>query len=998
MSRSGVTFGAGVGLAPPLRTTPPLTVNLHSHGPDPSTQGLVNEQNQRVCNVIDDNGDDVETSHILTRADMMYAMRNRAQMFESLQELEPVQTIVKMQSYDDLMAEQVVRVTKTSETNAEGNVNDLKMGTYDRSKRCATCNNDVMTCPGHFGVIELPEMMVHPLAIKTVIDILRSVCHACGKLLVSEETLRDKNILPTYGINEETGQRYVVKYGLHGLRRLKEIAKESEGNNCMGDNSDTLNEVSAVCSPATAAAISVRRCGSNVTIKSAGKNDIDIKYTCAGQKDEAVMPAEDIFAILDAISDEDAKKLGLGLTHPRDLIMRALPVLPPCDRPPVSIAGVIEDSSFTALYNQIIRNINIITETDSKLRDSSLMTSDTKEDNPDDLLNKRIQASMNIKRHIRNLINAPETETINRQRMKSVRTLVQGKEGFFRGNLQGIRVDKAGRTVIDPDPTLPFGWIRIPRYMADILTRPITVTQSNYHEMQSLIRRRKVKTFYTNDPRVGRMAGKTVTISDDNRDTIADGLAIGDVLAVHMREGDWVIANRQPTLHKEGMLGFRVIIGDQKSIGLHPLSTTPFNADFDGDEMNIHFPQNQDAILELAAFADSRKCLISAQTNKPIVGMIMNLISGPYVLTQDGMLVDERTFNSALALMSRKEQLTTLNDRLDVAGIPRLSGKALFSALLPENFYYDHRKVKIVNGVMIKGRLTKAHLGAAHKSIIQAIHNDYGKDRASDFINDSNFVFNRWLRDRPLTVGINDCFFNNPDVQESINRDVRSKMLQVEAMGYEPDDPVELQRYEDDIKALVNITEVIGKRVLDELDDDNGLIIMARSGGKGNERNAAQITTALGQQFVEGKRIERGMPWFADDSLDPAARGFILSSYADGVTPAEYVSLAMGSREGLLDTATKTAEVGHLRNKMKAMVENERVGIDGSTRNSNDVIIQVVAGTTGFNPEYMEMVPLSDGSNVASIIDFNRTIGRLNAEAGFFGSPLAGHHTSDNVN
>ena len=165
---------------------------------------------------------------------------------------------------------------------------------------------------------------------------------------------------------------------------------------------------------------------------------------------------------------------------------------------------------------------------------------------------------------------------------------------------------------------------------------------------------------------------------------------------------------------------------------------------------------------------------------------------------------------------------------------------------------------------------------------------------------------------------------------------------------------------------------------------------MARSGGKGNERNIAQMSVALGQQYLEGERLARGMPWHERESTMPRARGFIEHSYVTGLDPDEYVAHSMAGREGLLDTATKTADVGHLRNKMISLLKNLIAGPHGSVSGVNKGIIGFVAGGTGFNPEYMEMVPLSDGGEVASFINLERTIGQLNARAGFYGSPFLG--------
>jgi DNA-directed RNA polymerase II subunit RPB1 len=851
-------------------------------------------------------------------------------------------------SFEELEAMSVFKVRKTDEEGLH-TVNDPRGGVVDNDKVCRTCTTDSLTCPGHLGMIELNEHIIHPLFRREVIDILISVCNSCGGLLLPKDVIEAKGILE-----------------LTGSKRLRALAEASKGVFCLRSK----NNVAAGATP----------CIKNPIYKTSRVKEVGkIFYTRDGdkgkgkddgkEKGDNMRTVADIENIFNAISDEDALLMGFeNNSHPRRFIMKALPVIPICARAPVIQDGLVLKDDLTSMYLDIVRYNQELLRTD--------LTEIARENIVKGLLFSIEHLMDNADNRYRQGKLKPYLDIKGR---------IQGKEAIIRNLIQGKRVNYSARTVLGPDPNLKFGQIRIPRVWAPYLTYPETVSASNIGRLTKLFQSGRV-THIT--PARGKYAGRRLGV--DERIRTQQNLTAGDVVDRWLQDGDYVAFNRQPTLHKQGFMGYEVVLGDPLTIGLHLSYTPPHNADFDGDEGTVHAPQSQDAMLELALLMSVKNCIMNSQNNKNIIGVVMDSLTGAYLLTQPETYVSKTTFMNITSFIENDSGRTTLYQRLVKYHVPITSGRALFSSILPEDFYYNKGDVLIRDGILVSGIVSKDHLGSTHGSIVQVMMKDYGDKATINFLTDIYNIVRQWLDVRGFSVGLDDCFMIGDNPEKSIQYEVeRAKML-VKSMGWKLTDPLEEERREKQVIAYLNTAKGLGARISEQnLDVNNAFNVMAKSGAKGSTFNIAQITGMLGQQFVQGQRMPeaisdgtRCLPYFPENSLDPAARGFCANSFLSGLRPAELFFHQAGGREGLTDTAIKTAETGAMHHRVVKALEDVKVYEDGSARNAFGVIFQYIYGEDGFDAAMLETVNTKTGP-FTSFINTKRLAGRINTRYGY---------------
>ena len=855
-----------------------------------------------------------------------------------------------MMSHEELEKAAVYEVENKNDSGLYS-VNDPRGGTVDLHHLCNTCQRDNLECPGHLGIIKLNEPILHPLVIREIYYILTSVCGSCGGLLLSPEYI-DKKIM-----------------NLPGPARLKEIAKASEGIACRNNiNSCETGVTSCVPNP-----------------KYIHDKEFGIISYTREKKDTSPknqMTTSEIEKIFECIEPEDAKVLGFeGESHPLRFIMKSVPVIPLCARAPVVIDGMIKADHITEVYQQIVSlNLKLVT---AKLEEKGGLVRE-------------------MFRKIKGVMDNSDKKTTLRQNkpVLSILERIQGKDALIRDSLMGKRVNYSARTVIGPDPSLKFGQIRVPRVMAPFLTQPETVTPENIGKLTNLLRTGKI-THIT--PVGGRLAEKRFQVNEKHRKE--HQLFLGDKVDRWLENGDFVVADRQPTLHKQGIMGYEVVLGDSLTIGLHLGYTPQHNADFDGDEMTIHAPQSEDARREVAGLMAATCNIMNAQTNSNIAAVVFDALTASYLLSLPETTVDKDVFMNILAFMENKTSLDTLDQRLEkhniskyvkVGNEERATGRALLSALFPEDFYYERRSdgnqdpTIIRNGVLISGVLDKSIIGAASGSIIQALYKDYGMPRTIDFLTDIYRAAKTYMDSHGFSVGLDDCFLQGEDPQKTINYEVERASLLVKSMGVKLLDPLEEERREAQIKAYLDTAKNFGSTISKKnLKPDNSFNIMASSGAKGSTRNIAQITGILGQQFVVGQRMPevisgrtRALAYFPENDLDPAARGFVVNSYLTGLTPAEYIFGMVGARVGLTDTAIKTSQTGSIHHRIVKALEDIKVVDDGSVRNTAEVVFQFAYGEDGFDASMLESVKTKSGV-FTSFINIKRAASKINQKYGF---------------
>ena len=433
------------------------------------------------------------------------------------------------------------------------------------------------------------------------------------------------------------------------------------------------------------------------------------------------------------------------------------------------------------------------------------------------------------------------------------------------------------------------------------------------------------------------------------------------------------------------------------------------------DEENVHDIQVLDAQAEARYLTNVIDNIMNAQSNRSIMAAVYDVLTGTYVLTENSVRIDADDIDRYLDLMTQRSQLETLEMRLEKYNIPLLSGKGLFSALLPPDFTYTKGKVFIREGVLIEGRITKKDIGNAHGSIIQVLWKEYGRDRTVDFLTDLPFVVNAWLTEYGFSVGLKDCIQKTENHRHIIEGEIEKARLYVASTREPPEDPMERERYEANIVEFLRGIQNLGMRILDKsMDPKNGLRIMIESEAKGSPFNAVQITGLLGQQFLKGERLKPGiseryierdadggderrrppptsrytrtLPYFDYDDRDLEAFGYIPDSFLTGMKPPGLFFHMVAGRENLMDTAIKTSETGSMHHRIVKALESIIVAYDGSVRNAVGATFQMVYGEDSFDAGELKKVATNVGT-MASFVDIVESVTRINSRYGYVTLP-----------
>jgi DNA-directed RNA polymerase II subunit RPB1 len=453
-------------------------------------------------------------------------------------------------------------------------------------------------------------------------------------------------------------------------------------------------------------------------------------------------------------------------------------------------------------------------------------------------------------------------------------------------------------------------------------------------------------------------------------------LDIGSVVERPMQNGDLVVINRQPTLHKMSAMCHRVFITNTRTIELPIADTTPYNADFDGDELNIHFPRTP-ASSELEELMLVTRQIVSPQSNKPIIALVQDSLIGVFLFTNKNEFFDKAV---AMQLyMQLSYPCRPFPPPSIFKPLALWTGKNLFSCILPDNTFLDEvvrdggsalskspegafddeeRRVIIQNGHLICGTMCKRTMGTSANGVIQVVFNDCGHEIAGRMISDAQRLTVEYLQNRGFSIGIGDCVLKpgGKSAVEGVVTRALNRVAHVQALGGANKPAVE--------ECVTKITQSIlthaGAKVQAHIWADNGLMATVKSGSKGTPVNLAQMMGVVGQQSVEGRRIQpvpttrRTFPSFPPGDQSPAARGLVTHSYYDGLTATEFVAHAAGGREGLVDTAVKTANTGYAQRKIMAMMMNLGVKYDGAVRNSGGSVVQHIYGGDGYASERLE--------------------------------------------
>ena len=954
---------------------------------------------------------------------------------------------------------------------------DPKMGVIDPGVRCDTCGNKYEDCPSHFGHISLELPVMHIGFTQLIKLSLKATCNSCSKIL-----LHDKP--GTHPIDPEKSEQDFYRQRIHDV-----MIKHGVGST---EFAKMIKEIEKVTTKATNAIC--MHCGS-----AQGKIILDKPTTFKEKKDkgEHKLNPRDIREWLEKIPDEHLIFLGMDYasSRPEWTIMKVLPVPPITVRPSITLDS--GDRSEDDLTHKLVDVLRI----NQRLRENrdagapQLIVEDLWE-----LLQYHITTYFDNQTS-----GIPPARHRSGRPLKTLTQRLKGKEGRFRSNLSGKRVNFCARTVISPDPNLGINEVGVPVVTAKELTVPIRVTSRNREQLRQMILRGPdvhpgVNYVIRNDTSRVRITDRTKFIwsgfrclnsqchsgSDDEpypgmrpdlnsvlpapnflpglelskkmrrthlgdfeeewvvdldrtlsnlggedergrslpeddpravihqrwiweqsnpedylpehlevhcphcgspatedeygesyRTEVEDRLSTFDrdgnpkpgvIVERHLIDGDVAIFNRQPSLHRMSMMVHEVRVMPGKTFRFNLADCTPYNADFDGDEMNLHVIQSEEARAEAKILMRVQEHIITPRYGGAVIGGIHDHISGAYLLTQGGRILPR---NLALEILGSVGWEGELPELVEKDGISGYRGADILSLIVPGDFTLSYLsrsgdQVNVEAG-NVTGTIDKRGIGAEDGRLLDAVVQTHGTEVGAEFLNRMTKMTIAMCTSLGFTTGIDDEDLP-PEAKEEIdeiNREA-SEAVDTELSKYGNDGRryetrpgrTPLETLEENILQILDSGKAksgdVAKRYLGET---NAAVVMATSGARGSMDNLAMMAGSIGQPKVRGKRLERGyqdrvLSHFPRGVKGAKEKGFVSSSFKRGLEPTEFFMLSVSGRESLVDTAVRTSKSGYMQRRLINAMDDLKVNDDlmRSVRNTADRIIQFEYGEDGVDP------------------------------------------------
>jgi len=833
------------------------------------------------------------------------------------------------------------------DSNGEPKINglfDLRMGPIEPYINCKTCEQNYITCPGHFGHIELPKPVFNLQFETDIVKILRCICIKCNRLLLNKNDKIIKNIIALTKGNHKERFEKIFKLVQQKAKICGDINKKNE---TLYDNGG--------CGAIQPTKYNSSNFRSDYEIIAEWKDDNEDVPINISQK----LNAEIVLAIFKRITEDDALVLGFSpkWCMPAWLIITMLPVVPPSVRPSVrQYNSQRSEDDLTNKYYEIIKWTKMLKD---KLSKNTVLSLDTIK-----------SYNAQIQHHVITLFNndikgIPQALTRGGRPMKTLRQRLVGKEGRIRNNLMGKRVDFSARSVISADANLAIEELGVPYKIAMNLTFPEVVNKININKLYQYVR--NGSKIYPGAKSIKKIRdGRQYSILDD-KDTSTIILEYGDTVNRHLINGDIVLFNRQPSLHKMSMMAHKVRVMEGNTFRLNVDVCKPYNADFDGDEMNMHVPQSLQTSVELQYLAAVSKNIISPSSNAPIIGPAQDNLLGLFKLTDDNVYFTHQEMMNLLVSIEKFSGIIPEPDFND-GQLVKWTGKQLYSMILPPITYtqdLSKKKLKniiIENGILKQGQIEKS----ACSNILHYIVNDYGTKEATRYLNDLQKIVSRYLIRSGFSVGISDLI---------VHKDIKKRNEEFILQGKK--DVIELTKkvhlniladlsdnldllYDGKIAAINTKTvDNITDQIIKKMPLTNRINYIVTSGSKGKADNIQQMMCLLGQQTIDQQRVplgfsNRSLPHYPRFENGIESRGFISSNFMNGLNPQEYFFHAMAGREGVIDTAVKTATSGYLQRRLVKSMEDLKVAHDFTVRSSNNDIVQFCYGYDGFNSVDLE--------------------------------------------
>ena len=854
-------------------------------------------------------------------------------------------------SPDEIQRRSVVEITNSGTYDGNepriGGLFDPRMGVLDNGKTCRSCGQTNHSCPGHFGHLNLARPVYFIQFFPKIIDVMKCICVRCSRILI------DKTLHKDVARRRGEGRWRTV---LTRSATISRCGQETE-DGCGARQPDRYQREGIARIVAEWDVID-------------GPGGANLQPDVKAGKQRQYLEVEYVLRLFRRITDEDVDFMGLNRywCRPDWMICTTLPIPPPQVRP-----SVIQDNNQRS-EDDLTHKLFEIIMTNQRLQEK--ITNNAAKHLIED-------EHVVLQYHVATLVDnqipgvAPSAQRSGRP-LKSVQQRLGSKEGRIRYNIQGKRVEFSARSVITPDPNISIGELGVPMKIAMNLTFPEKVTPYNMQQMYKLVQNGADK--YPGAKTIVREDGRMISLKHINTKEIV--LRIGDVINRHLSDGDIVLFNRQPTLHRMSMMGHRVRVLPYNTFRLNVSVTAPYNADFDGDEMNAHIPQSYESATELAEIAAVPHQIVTPRHAKPVIGIVQDTLVGSYRITRPHVGFNRREFMNMMMWNRRFEGIVP-KPASELNGQFRFSGQQILSQLLPpiniemgNGMYKDDTKkkenyIKIREGVIEQGIFDKDVFSKPSKGIIHVAFKDYGPTETVNFIDSMQNTIEQFLVYNGFSVGISDLIADEKtrkDMEEVVQKRkaaIENILLQIHMDLFDNNTgKSNRQEFEDKVFTELNkATEEAGKIGLGSLSDENRLVAMVRAGSKGSNINIAQMMACVGQQAPEGKRIpygftDRTLPHYKKYDDGAEARGFVESSFIEGLTPQEFFFHAMSGREGLIDTAVKTADTGYIQRQLVKAMEDLVVQYDGTVRDSRMNITQFYYGEDGINATKIESANL----------------------------------------
>ncbi|KAK0615060.1 RNA polymerase-like protein [Bombardia bombarda] len=908
-----------------------------------------------------------------------------------------------IQSHQDIVSQGVLEVSdnmlydieKGRTTYPHGPL-DPRMGTSSKTGTCGTCMLPLATCPGHFGHVRLPLPVFHIGYLKYIQATLQNICKDCARVLLEEPQRRQflkqlrapgldnfRRQALTKKINEQCRKAKTCPYckSVQGVIRKLSVMK------LVHDKFSSYNKSTAQKKVAPESKVEF-----DASFAQAKRFLPDLeKHTRKAMDDLNPLRVLNLFK---AITPTDCELLGLDPAEgrPEMFLWQYIPAPPICIRPSVAQDNASTEDDITSKLAEIILYGGHLRESLQKGTSLPIIMEQW------EFL--QLQVGMYVNSDVPGLNQPGFGKPIRGfcQRLK-------GKQGRFRGNLSGKRVDFSGRTVISPDPNLGIDQVAVPQLVAKNLTYPERVNRQNIDKLRECI---------LNGPTVWPGA-QGVTKKDgikfnlkfggmNVREQRANDLTYGDVVERHLEDGDVVLFNRQPSLHKLSIMSHRAKIRPWRTFRLNECVCTPYNADFDGDEMNLHVPQTEEARAEAINLMGVKNNLATPKNGEPIIAATQDFITAAYLISNKDIFYDRKTFTYICTHMLLGDEHLDLPPPSILLPKALWTGKQVFNVLMrpnkkspvkvnldAKNKVYKKKAGELPdmdiedcflivrNSEVMCGRMDKNTVGGGKKnSVFYVILRDFGPDHAAAAMNRLAKLCARHLTLRGFSIGVGDVFPSEALTEKKaglvsdayakcddlIRKHKEGKLEKAPGCDLE-------ETLENSISGILSkVRQQAGDYCVETLSMHNAPLIMAKSGSKGSDINVAQMVACVGQQIIGGKRVadgfqDRTLPHFHKNAREPPSKGFVRNSFYTGLLATEFLFHAISGREGLVDTAVKTAETGYMSRRLMKSLEDLSTQYDDTVRTSGGGVVQFQFGADRLDPLDME--------GEAKPVDFERT-------------------------